>query len=157
MRSAWRLWSGLVIGSVIAAAGLGCGGGPVKTYSVTGTVTIAGAGPLKAGEIVFTSEKVTAKSPIGSDGTFSLSTYGTRDGAPAGKYQVFINGGSVNKPTPNDPYAIELLIDPKFADRKTSGLEFTVEEKSNTFKVEVTPPGPNAGKPGQPARPRNRT
>ncbi len=157
MRSARRLWAGLILVSAIAASGLGCGGGPVKTYPVTGTVKITGAGELKTGEIVFTSEKVTAKSQINSDGTFTLSTYGTRDGAPAGKYQVYILGASVNKPTSANPYGIELLIDPKFGDRKTSGLEFTVEEKSNKFTVEVTPPGPNAGKPGQPAKPRSRT
>lgn len=119
---------------------IGCGG--VSTYPVTGFVTIAGDGPLNMGEIIFTSDEVTAKGAIQKDGSFNLITTTDREqlGAPAGKYRVFILGTA----TYEDPSRLDSpsknLIDAKYNDYRTSGLEYTVEEEPNSFEIEVTKP-----------------
>jgi hypothetical protein len=140
MRSARRLWSCLALVAVSVVT-VGCRGDQLATYPVSGSVDITGVGDLKSGEVIFTNETITAKGQIQPDGTFKLTTYKENDGAPAGKYQAFILGAAKSKATASDPYAIEYLIDPSFTDRKTSGLEFTVEEGPNEFTIAVTPPG----------------
>jgi hypothetical protein len=140
MRSALRSWTCWMLVGLFSVAISGCNGDRLTTYPVTGNIDITGVGDLTAGEIVFTNDAVTAKGQIQKDGTFTLSTYADKDGAPAGKYEVYILGGAISKATSADPYAIEYVIDPKFGDRKTSGLEYTVEEGPNEFSVVVAPP-----------------
>ena len=86
MQSVRRLatWHGLICLMAVA----GCNNGQLSTYPVSGDVSIKGAGALTVGEVVFTSDKVTAKGAIKEDGSYSLTTYKENDGAPPGKYQV---------------------------------------------------------------------
>ena len=94
MRTATRLPPALAL-----AAALGCGGAPEKipTHPVSGQVKYAGK--PAAGVKVFlypTSAPVVPEIPThpygvtGSDGRFTLSTYGDGDGAPEGGYQVIL-------------------------------------------------------------------
>lgn len=120
----------------------GCGNsGELPTYAVKGKVEIEGGGPLKAGQVMFVSDKVTAKGLVKEDGTFTLGTYGDADGAPAGSYKVYIIGTSVPKAGGSGTYDREELIDKKYSDQTTSELTFTVEQKSNECSLTVKKPG----------------
>ena len=155
MRSAKRFWTCLAAVSVVTALVSGCNGDKLKTYPVTGSVEIEGAGDLKVGQVVFSNDTITAKGSITNEGTFKLGTYADGDGVPAGTYKVTVLGGSISKATPADPYKLEVLVDPKFTDPKTSGLEFTVEEGPNEFIIPVTAPGKTSTKaPAVPVRTR---
>jgi hypothetical protein len=120
---------------------VGCGGGEMKTYPVHGTVVLPDGRPLPGGWITFQSvggeKAVSADSEITEEGTFELRTFQPGDGAPAGKYQV-----SVRPPLRGEDESEKKppLIDPKYHDPATSGLEYTVEPKSNEFTITVTPP-----------------
>lgn len=118
----------------------GCGG--VATYPVTGFVTINGEGPLTVGEIVFTSDEGTSKGTIQKDGSFKLKTTIDKEleGAPAGKYKVFIIGAATYEDSTRLDSPSKMLIDSKYNDYRTSGLEFTVEPGDNNFEIEVTKP-----------------
>jgi hypothetical protein len=72
--------------------------------------------------------------PLGyadQEGKFSLTTYETNDGAPAGDYEVSIIWfKQVEERTAEQPN----LLPAKYADPKTSGLRVTVKEGTNTLK-----------------------
>jgi hypothetical protein len=135
-------WGGLVSILLLTAGVGGCGGNALKTYPVEGNVTILDGSPLTVGEVVFSSDKVTARGQINENGSFVLSTdnEGSGDGAPVGVYKVAILGAAVSKKDPANPYAIEELIDRKYADQTTSDLEFTVEAGPNSFGIIVEKP-----------------
>src|SRR5207249_1945923 len=97
---------------------------------VEGKVTVNGA-PLTTGSVTFQPDASkgnhTPHIPVGmidSDGRYKLTT-ATKDGAPLGRYKVTV---SAQQPIdPKNPYAPpKHLIDPKFSDPTTSGLEVEV-------------------------------
>lgn len=99
-------------------------------------------GAEKTDKLSGTDQPIMARGYIHEDGTFALSTFGDEDGAPPGHYRVLVRaqvkrhgrGVDENAPDPQwDPYQIH----PRFQDFKTSGLEFTVEPKSNDFVIKV--------------------
>src|SRR5262249_11421514 len=62
-----------------------------QVYRVEGKVLLANGKPLDGGWIYFVPKSdlpVTPSGVIGSDGTYSLVTGGSGDGAPAGEYKV---------------------------------------------------------------------
>jgi hypothetical protein len=107
----------LCSGAVAAAmllAGLGCGSGAAKLYKVSGKITLDGQ-PVSAANVQFepvdpsTGQK-SASGRTGSDGTFSLTTNTSGDGAMAGKYKVTVTKAkddpiqqSGPPPNPADP------------------------------------------------------
>jgi hypothetical protein len=65
----------------------------LQVYEVKGKVTLADGKPLSSGWIYFVPKgdlPITPSGVIGSDGTFSLVTGGSGDGAPPGEYKVRI-------------------------------------------------------------------
>jgi hypothetical protein len=86
----------LALGAIAAAlvlAGSGCGSGVAKLYKVSGKVTLDGA-PVSNATVEFEPVDPAAGKPAsgrtGSDGTFSLTTNTSGDGAVAAKYKVVI-------------------------------------------------------------------
>lgn len=83
-----------LLGLVVSLAGCGGGGatGGVPVYSVTGTVTMAGA-PLGDATVAFAplDGQPTAIGTTDEDGTFKLTTYTYGDGAAEGKYKVLVS------------------------------------------------------------------
>lgn len=81
---------------------VGCGGGGAEeltTVAVKGTVTFNGESKT-SGQVTFTpvregkdEERPTVIGTIGSDGTFTLTTYEEGDGAAPGDYTVELGGG----------------------------------------------------------------
>jgi hypothetical protein len=108
----------------------GCGATGEKLTPVVGKVTVNGA-PLATGSVSFHPDtqkgNTTAHIPVGtldSQGNYKL-TSADKEGAPLGWYKVTV---SAQEPIDvKNPYAPpKHLIDPKFSDASTSGLEVEV-------------------------------
>jgi hypothetical protein len=127
---------------LLVLAGLaGCSNGP-KLYPVYGKVVYPDGSPMQGGAVMFEAvdnpRKVMAQGTIDNEtGAFALTTYKDGDGAMEGRYRVIIRGRRSNpKREVVDPVTIG-QIHPRFQDFQTSGLEFTVEPKSNEFVIRV--------------------
>jgi hypothetical protein len=113
---------------------LGAGGCGPKMCPVRGKVTLGDGKPVTEGMVVFErkgeGQPVTARGEIQADGSYQLSTHRPGDGVPPGTYRVLVapksDPNAVDRPAKPPPF------DPRYADFKTSGLEF-----------EVKPGGPN--------------
>jgi hypothetical protein len=135
MRSTFSLLWRLLPAALLILLGTGCGNG---SYPVRGKVTYADGTPVTMGIVVFESKDaakaVTARGDIQPDGTYQLGTQKPGDGAPAGTYRVLVT------PRVENPDAPEVTFDRRFADFKTSGLEFEVKPGSNDYPIQVTKP-----------------
>jgi hypothetical protein len=138
-----RLLSGLIVAGWAGLAGCRNSDSlPVlQVYEVRGKVLLADGKPLSGGWISFVPKgdlPVTPSSPIGADGTFSLVTGGSGEGAPAGEYKVRIEAPQLpafkkvgNKQKP-------FLF--KYTDEDSSGLVITVRAEANRLEpIRLTP------------------
>lgn len=134
-RLSQSLWGLLLMGLS------GCGGDQLQTAPVHGSVTLGGT-PLDRGTIVFTpSRGRVAHGKIGADGGFSLSTYGTEDGAIVGAHKIAVfdvpqrdPGGRIDfdRPPHRNP------IPEVYRNPDQSGLTFEVESGvENVAKFEL--------------------
>src|SRR5262249_8483078 len=120
---------------------LGCNSGP-KLYPVKGKVVYGNGSPMLGGTVMFEPVdnplKVMANGVIDNDnGTFTLTTYKAGAGARPGRYRVILRGRRSNpKSEVVDPVTIG-QIHPRFMNFETSGLEFTIEPKTNDFTITV--------------------
>jgi len=135
MRCCWVL--------LLVVCAVGCGETiNQKTYPVTGEVRFDGK-PFKGLTVVLRPvDKTNFKRqeiPQGTtdeNGKFSIHTYSSNDGAPAGDYKVGIalmqpmdeEGGDQVKRDSSQP-----ILPQKYADPETSGLKATVEKKSTSL------------------------
>jgi hypothetical protein len=83
------------------------------------------------------------------DGTFTLTTEKQGDGAMTGRYRAAVRGRLMRRGYGSIPEAPNPAggpqIHPRFESFKTSGLEFTVEPRTNTFVITVEkPPSPRS-------------
>jgi hypothetical protein len=132
----------------------GCGGVPSarpKVYPVTGKVTQKGK-PLTAGEVMFTpsggpdgASGHIATGQIDSDGSYTLTTFNTGDGAVLGKHKVTVvsrssdnlekmnklKGGAIAYKLPPS------LVSSKYSQVGTTPLTYTVEDGSNTINIDL--------------------
>ena len=96
---AWARWM-LVLGFLGFPLFAGCGSDRPETTPVGGIVTWDGR-PVTEGRIMFYPENGRAATgQIGSDGTYSLTTFKPNDGAMLGKHRVTIKAVSVVGGTP---------------------------------------------------------
>lgn len=149
-----RVAARLAMLSLVATL-IGCGdaSGLPRRYPVSGTVTYKGQ-PVAKGTITFSpvDDKGDGRSASGviQDGQYQLTTHDDNDGAIPGKYQVTIaardvdqalvtktsskEGGSARQDdVAAANKAAKDLIPAKYNLGSTSGLERTVEAKSNSF------------------------
>ena len=111
--------------AVIAVAGCGSGLHPVR-----GRVAFADGSPLPTGRVVVSYDDGTASSgSVNPDGTFRVGTLKMTDGMRPGTYRVAVKDAYVEEVKDGRPVAVP-LIHKRFADPATSGLEFTVPEKT---------------------------
>jgi hypothetical protein len=104
---------------------------------VQGKVTFADGKPVTEGTVVFERKgegsPVTARGEIEADGSYRLGTDKPGDGAPAGLYRVLVapkyDPNAVDRPAKPPPF------DPRYADFKTSGLEFEVKSGHNDIPI----------------------
>ena len=114
----------------------GCGKPARELAPLTGKVTYAGK-PLRFGAITIEHEYgQPARSRIGPDGTFSLSTHGEGEGAAVGKRRVriacFEGQDPARQTNPNTPVSLgRLLIPEKYTSFETSGIVIDVRPGKN--------------------------
>lgn len=138
----------LLIVAAAAACLPGCGSGKLPTYPVTGKVTFENGHPLTTGGIVLCESldvqsdgvPVVARGKIEKDGTFELFTFEEGDGVVAGKHRVLVRAQRDEDDYLKRGIVPRPVIDERFEDYETSGLELTVEEDDNDFPIVVTPP-----------------
>lgn len=131
----WQLLAALVV-----ACCVGCGSKQPKTYPVTGLVTYKNQ-PVAGAQVMFTSDTGrAADATTDAEGKFSLSSFGSGDGAQAGDYRVTISKMETAAATdPNNPYApAKNLLPPRYANPSETPLKETVAEKANEFTFELT-------------------
>lgn len=116
------------------AAG-GCGRG---LYPVRGQVVYEDGSPMAEGFVICEMPEgempVMARGEIQPDGTFRLGTFEPGDGARPGKYNVLV---TPRGRTQAEEQTLPPVLDPRFQNYSTSGLELEVKEGLNevTFKV----------------------
>jgi hypothetical protein len=114
----------------------GCGGSDslpsLTVYEVKGKVVLANGQPLSGGFISFVPKgnlPITPSGVIGPDGTFSLVTGGSGEGAPPGDYKVRVEAPQLQQA--DQKSRRRPLIPPKYADEDSSGIVITVRAESN--------------------------
>lgn len=85
-----ELWLAVLLVTALSLSG--CGPSRVPTYPVAGTIKFADGKPVRSGTIEFRSADfgTTATGTIRDDGTFTVGTYASDDGAAAGKQDVIV-------------------------------------------------------------------
>ena len=125
--------------TLVLLSSLGCGGS-TGAYPVTGRVALPGDIPLVNATVAFKSNDCDSKArPRGQtdeNGQFELRLDEKSIGALPGSYQVTINealGDDLDaRPQPK--------IHARYSSFEKSGLQFTVEQGSNHFDIQVNPP-----------------
>lgn len=124
----------------------GCGGSPIPTVPVSGTVKFADGRPMPGGWVSFRCEheqkNLTARGHIRQDGSFTLSTFAQDDGAVVGKHQVIVVPQVLYNERDPTESVMPPEMDPKFTRFESSGLVFEVSDDAaeNQFQIQVTPP-----------------
>lgn len=114
-------------------AGAGCGGSSTEhpeTVPVKGTVSYQGK-PLTSGTISFVSDTgQTASGSIGSDGSYTLSTFAEGDGAVLGHHKVSVvaddQPGDIMPGSSPGYKPTKAVVPKKYNDPGSSTLEATV-------------------------------
>ena len=124
---------------------IGCG----DNVSLRGKVTFSDTHePLTCGEIQFSTATFLARATIQPDGTYSVGSLKQEDGLPSGTYGVAIVNAVAEKWSITDRPEVgsrglgqskpeQLLIDPKYKNKATSGLTVTVDGSGKIFDFEV--------------------
>lgn len=118
----------------LALLAVSCGGrdyGDRPPYPASGKVLVNGE-PAKGALVVLYDGPPAPGRPqpqgtTGDDGTFVLSTYDPKDGAPAGDYKVSITWKAGRKEGAPD------RLNHAYADPQTSGLHATIEKQTNVL------------------------
>jgi len=136
-RGACKL-SGLIV--AVCAGLAGCRNSDslpaLQVYEVKGKVLLADGKPLSGGLVSFVPKgdlPVTPSGVIQSDGTFSLVTGGSGDGAPPGDYKVRVEApqfqmAQQSKKSKKPPFPF------KYTDEDSSGLVITVRADTNQLE-----------------------
>ena len=127
---------GLSLATVLMLALIqsGCNKG-LETYPVTGKVRFPDGRPLEGGLVIFVSKDtgVQSRARVEHDGTFTLGTLSSEDGAVSGVQRVSVRPESLG---PGAPPKQPLL--PKYQSASSSGIEFTVNSDApNEFEIVV--------------------
>jgi hypothetical protein len=137
MRRSGTRCLGLAFSAFALACAAGCGRG---TYPVEGKVVLRGEnGPAVklVGYLVMlqaVDKPLGADGHVQADGTFRVGTHQPGDGAPPGMYKVVIVppiGDSGDSPRPVS------ILDPKYENFETSGLEVEVKPQRNNVTLTV--------------------
>lgn len=133
----------------VCATTIGCGGGPdlPPAYPVTGKVTVQGA-PLAGYLISFVPQKGDggASATVGSDGSYSLSTFDGRPGCTLGKYKVVLNPGleaaqaamkNVMSGAKGPPKVAGSKIPEPYRSAVTSPKEVEVKAEPNVIEIAI--------------------
>jgi hypothetical protein len=137
------------LGIVFGLAGCRGDSGRPPLGKVTGKVTLNGQ-PVTSGSVIFTpiagQGGNTGQPAIGQiepDGSYTLTTFNTGDGAILGQHAVTVETRDMSKFTPPTKgqrikYELPKSLTPrKYADPQTTPFRFTVEPGSNTINLDM--------------------
>lgn len=133
-----RGWvSGLIVTAGAALAGCQKSDSlpSLQVYEVKGQVLLANGKPLGGGWIYFVPKAdlpVTPSATIQADGSFSLITGGSGEGAPAGEYKVRVEAPQLPQARPRS--GVKPAIPPKYNDEDSSGLVIPVRAEANRIE-----------------------
>jgi len=125
-----RHQSRLAVSSLLVGilAVVGCGRS--NLHRVAGRVSFADGSPVKAGRVVVEyGDGRSAWGSVKSDGSFTIGTQREGDGMRAGTFRVTVKDAIVPVEK-GEPGEFKAIVHKRFADPATSGLEFTVPEKT---------------------------
>lgn len=145
---------GVFVVVLLSISAVGCRGKFPPTHPVAGKVAFSNGKPVRFGMVEFRSEDFgfAARGQIDFDGNFKLGTFAAADGAVAGVHRAivtqYVPAFTIEPTVKNyhewqpeeerDPHRVTGVVDTRFGDYATSGLEFTVEAgHKNQFKVVV--------------------
>lgn len=131
----------LICGALLVPFG-GCGatdGGIQKqtVYPVKGSVVLSDGKPLAGGKIYFVPKDgvVAAEGKVESDGTFTLATGGSGEGAPPGSYKIRLEPADASALAGKKVASSKALPFPsKYLDEDGSGLTATVKAEPNQLE-----------------------
>ena len=134
-----RVRRNLVLLTVVAFASSGCGdaGAPpvVKVFEVKGKVLLANSKPLTKGRVSFVPTQepfLVSSATVESDGSFSLATGDSGEGAPPGAYKVRVEPDGPPPVVNGDRASLKSLpFPPKYLDEDSSGLKVIVKDEPN--------------------------
>ena len=138
--------AGVLFFSLLCTTLCGCGSdNRLETATVSGKVTYNGD-PLQIGSLLFVpvGGGPSAQANIESDGTYTMGTYETKDGAIPGEHKVMINaitapgGSGLPEDVIDGDGAPVSIIPEKFGDLEQSGLVVTVKSGSNNVDFVLT-------------------
>jgi hypothetical protein len=122
----------------VLAATAGCGKSDslpsLQVYEVNGKVLLGDGKPLTGGWVYFVPKgdlTVTPSAQIGPDGSFTVVTGGSGNGAPAGDYKVRIEAPQFKV----DPRSKKSVFPFKYTDEDSSGLIVTVKPEVNQLET----------------------
>lgn len=114
-----------------------CGCGNPKT---TGKVTFPDGTPLTTGTVCFATSQFVFYGDLQPDGTYSMGKIRDGQGIPDGDYHVYVQGAQVaDGLDENDSVKYKFLIDEKFRDASTSGLNCAVSGRT-IYDFQVSSP-----------------
>ncbi len=130
--------TGLVILALLLLGGCGA-----RKYPVVGKVVYRDGTPFPGGMVICSpldpANHTGARGYIRDDGTFELSTDKEGDGSLEGRFRALVRppvpGGPEDAAHPRNP-----LIEPRFTQFETSGLEFEVKPGKNEVTLTVDRP-----------------
>lgn len=132
-----RLAAVAVLAALVGTAGCGSG-----RYTVTGRVTYPDGSPLTEGNVIGQmgegANSVTVQGNVKPDGSFSWGTEREGDGALPGKYRVAVMPRALGDAEMGE--GMQPAVASKYANMKTSGIEFEVKAGRNTLDITVTRP-----------------
>jgi hypothetical protein len=129
--------------ATLASMAFGCGSSEPPTpptIPVRGKVTYQGQ-PVPKGTVTYQpASGRPASGEIQPDGTYQLSTFGSKDGAVAGTYKIIIiaNSGDPSK-MPSTPGYVppKDLVPKKYSSLDTSGLEMIVSADRTSYDLDL--------------------
>ena len=129
---------GLLLCLVVFIFAAGCS----DKVRLGGTVTFSDDGaPVTKGCVVFVTATFQSRGLIASDGTYTLSSTGNKDGIPPGEYRIFLTGieDTIQIDRPDGSYDTRsvFLISEKYASPETSGLTCVVDGKTKRHDIQV--------------------
>lgn len=131
----WRNAMGLTL-ACLGAAMSGCGGPPSEFSPVSGVITYADS-PVTSGTIAFypLAGGRPARSKIGPEGRYQLTTMESGDGARPGEYRVAINSSDIEILADGVYGRTTWLVPERYSNAETSGLEATVTGETIDFDL----------------------
>jgi len=119
---------------------LGCGNGNIP---LKGRVVFEDDGsPLTVGTVLLCTPTMQSRGDLDKDGYFTVATLGTKDGLPAGTYNVGIVGANEDLPDGS----LKALLEDKWYSPQTSGLTVQIDKGMKNLEIKVTRPKVQAGR-----------